>query len=325
MRRNVVLPLLIVVLLLAAAGVGAFFFLSGSIGGGGGGQTETVADAVPTPVPVTVIGARVDIPVGTVITDTATLLEPQQISQNEFNAQPNEFFTSEQISDVRGKLTLVPLIGGQPILRSQLTEPGLSQQIPPAEDGDVRRKAYPVQVDSLTGVADQVNAGDFVDVVVSRVFFYSVDGREFRYPTSKTLVQNAQVLRVLRPAPTSVDAEGGATAPPPGDAAPETAPALDAQGRPIADSSATGAEGTLREGRWVLIIAVTNQEAEILEYARGISEVDRDIARIALVLRGAGDTDIEDTTGISEDILFDQYGVPFPGINRLIIVSPGQQ
>ncbi len=324
MRPNVVLPLLIGVLLLAAVGVGAFFFFSGSIGGGGG-QIETVADVVPTPVPVTVIGARVDIPVGTVITDTATLLEPQQISQDEFNAQPNEFFTSEQIGDVRGKLTLVPLIGGQPILRSQLTEPGLSQQIPPAEDGEVRRKAYPIEVDKLTGVADQVKAGDFVDVVVSRVFFYTVDGREFRYPTSKTLVQNAQVLRVLRPAPTSADAEGAATAPPPGDTAPAAAPALDAQGRPIAAGSATGAEGTLREGRWVLIIAVTNQEAEVLEYARGISEVDRDIGRITLVLRGAGDTEIEDTTGVSEDILFDQYGVPFPGINRLIIVSPGQQ
>ncbi len=320
MRPNGILPLLIGVLLLIVVGVGVYFFLSGSIGGGGG-QIETVADVVPTPVPVTVIGARVDIPVGTVITDTATLLEPQQISQGEFNAQPNEFFTSEQVGDVRGKLTLVPLIGGQPILRSQLTEPGLSQQIPPAEDGEVRRKAYPVQVDSLTGVADQVKAGDFVDVVVSRIFFYTVDGREFRYPTSKTLVQNAQVLRVLRPAPTSADAEGAATAPPPGD----TAPALDAQGRPIAAGSATDAEGTLREGRWVLIIAVTNQEAEVLEYARGISEVDRDIGRITLVLRGAGDTEIEDTTGVSEDILFDQYGVPFPGINRLIIVSPGQQ
>lgn len=320
MRRNVVLLLFIGVLLLGAAAVGAFFFLGGLFGGGGN-RIETVADVVPTPVPVTVIGARVDIPVGTVITDTATLLEPQQISQNEFNAQPNEFFTSEQVGDVRGKLTLVPLIGGQPILRSQLSEPGLSQQIPPAADGDVRRKAYPVQVDSLTGVADQVIAGDFVDVVVSRVFFYTVDGREFRYPTSKTLVQNAPVLRVLRPAPTSEEAGGAATAPPPGD----TAPAVDAQGRPIRTDSAAAAEGTLREGRWVLIIAVTNQEAEILEYARGISDVDRDIARITLVLRGAGDTDIEDTTGISEDILFDQYGVPFPGINRLIIVSPGLQ
>ncbi len=320
MRPKVLIPLIIAVMLLIAAIIGAFFFLGGLFGGGSGNRIETVADVVPTPIPVTVIGARVDIPVGTIITDTATLLEPQQISQAEFNAQPNEFFTSEQVGDVRGKLTLMPLIGGQPILRSQLSEPGLSQQIPAAKAGEVRRKAYPVQVDSLTGVADQVRAGDVVDIIVSRVFFYTVDGREFRYPTSKTLVQNAPVLRVLRPAPTSEEAGGAATAPPPGD----TAPTLDAQGRPIRADSAAAAEGTLREGRWVLIIAVTNQEAELLEYARGISDVDRDIARITLVLRGAGDTEIEDTTGISEDILFDQYGVPFPGINRLIIVTPGQ-
>ncbi len=321
MRRNVVLPLLLALILLIGAGVLGLLFLTGRFGGGTANQPVDEI-ATPTPVPVSVLAARIDFPAGTVITDT-TLLEPVQISQAEFNAQPDQYFTSEQTSEVRGQLTLAPLISGQPILRSQLTEPGLSQQIPEAEDNEIRRKAYPLEVDNLTGVGDQIQVGDFVDAIMTYVFIYTVDGREFNYVATKTLVQNAQVLQVLRPA-VAPAAEGEAAAPPPGDTAPP--PQLDAQGRPITQTPE--AEATLREGSWVLVLAVTDQDAELMEHARGgslndgVTVVGR--SRIALVLRGAGDDVIEDTTGVSQDILFDQYGLPFPGSTRLVIDLPGQ-
>lgn len=324
MRRNVVV-LLLIALVLLAGGIGAVVFLaSGGFGGGTAQQPEDTV-ATPTPVPVSVLAARIDFPAGTVITDT-TLLEAVQISQAEFNAQPDQYFGSEETGEIRNKLTLAPLISGQPILRSQITEPGLSQQIPEAEDDEIRRKAYPLEVNSLTGVGDQIQVGDSVDAIMTYVFVYTVDGREFNYVATKTLVQNAEVLRILRPAAEEAAAAEGA-APPPGDAA--EPPQLDDQGRPIV--AETEAEATIRTGNWILILAVTDQEAELMEHARGGTLGEGDIgsvvgrARVSLVLRGADDIVIEDTTGVSQDILFDQYGLPFPGSTRLVIDLPGEQ
>src|SRR4029079_11445598 len=53
------------------------------------------------------------------------------------------------------------------ITRSDITEPGLSILIPTAQPNQPRPKAVPVSVDSLSGVADQVRPGDFVDILTT--------------------------------------------------------------------------------------------------------------------------------------------------------------
>lgn len=320
MRRGALIILIFGVLILAAAGVGAFFFLAGGLSlEPPDGELSATSDQ---PIPeepaedqVLVVFARVDIDVGTLISDTATLLERQGIPESQYEENPGRYFNSPE--EVRNKLAINQIFAGSPVLTSDVTEPGLAQQIPEADDDEPRPKAYPLEVDNLTGVADQVRAGDFIDIIMTYVYVYLVDNREFNYVSTKTLVQRAEVLRVLYPA-AGTEGTDGAAAPPPGDTG--GPPATDASGRPIAPEGEQAAR--LRSGTWVLLLAVTDQEAELLEHARGglVTEVGAiGRARTTIVLRGTGDDEIEDTLGVSQDILFDEFGLPFPGSTRLII------
>jgi pilus assembly protein CpaB len=277
--------------------------------------TPPAAQAPPTAVPLKrVVAARIDIPNNTVISDTETYLTLQEIPEPEYNAAPNTYFTS--VGELTNMLTLRQINATEIIRQDMITEPGLSQQIPPADTAeDARPKAYPLQVNNLSGVADQITQGDFVDVVmtfeVQRTIIrpslttdpatgqltLTIIEEPFTGKSTKTLVQNAQVLQILKPQPT--EGEGTPTAQPAG------APATGPDGQPIADPSAGGGD-TFTPGSWLLVLALTDQESEILEFARNSN------VPIALVLRGRGDTAIEDTAGATFDILVRQFGLPLP-------------
>jgi pilus assembly protein CpaB len=319
MRRGGVLILLIGLILIVGA-IALFLFLQpGAVGNLGGGAAA--ATTLPTEVPlVGLVRARVDIPANTVITDTVTLLEVIDVPQTEFDANQN----LSDVNEVAGKLMTRPFRANEPIVRSALTDPGLSQQIPTAEPDRARDKAYPFVVNNLTGVADQIKPGDFVDVVAT----FNVIRRQ-SYPTgtrieeqggvnvpvlereltdqtlnsTKTLVQRAQVLRVLKPEPAAeATPEGGAS-----EAGTENLPQVDASGQPI-DPNATGEQqgGTITAGAWTLILAVNDQETELMEFALASN------ARMVLVLRGAGDTAFEPTIGATLDLLVAEFGLPLP-------------
>ncbi|HWQ15912.1 MAG TPA: Flp pilus assembly protein CpaB [Roseiflexaceae bacterium] len=277
--------------------------------------TPPAAQAPPTPVPLKrVVAARIDIPNNTVISDTETFLTLQEIPEPEYNAAPNTYFTS--VGELLNMLTLRQINATEIIRRDMVTEPGLSQQIPPADTPDEPRpKAYPLQVNNLSGVADQITQGDFVDVVmtfeVQRTIIrpslttdpttgqltLTVVEEPFTGRSTKTLVQNAQVLQILKPQPP--EGEGTPTAQPAGP------PATGPDGQPVTDQTAAGAD-TFVPGSWLLLLALTDQEVEILEFAR-TSNVP-----ITLVLRGRGDTAVEDTAGATFDILVRQFGLPLP-------------
>lgn len=337
MRRGGVLILLIGLILIVGA-VALFLFLqpgaaSGIIGSGGG---DTVATALPTEPPqVEVVRARVDIPANTVISDSVTLLEVITIPQTEFDTSEN----LASVSEVEGKLTTRSFRANEFIVASGLTDPGLSQQIPTGEPDRPRDKAYPLIVNNLTGVADQIKPGDFVDVVAT----FSTTRRQ-SYPTgtsieeqagvqvpvlerelldfvansTKTLVQRAQVIRIVRPpvaeAPTP---EGGA---PPADTGSEL-PQVDESGQPI-EPGTTPPEGTtgsaITQGAWTVILAVNNQEVELVEFAIASD------ARVVLVLRGAGDTAYEPTIGVTLDLLVSEFGMPLPRPLPPRVFSPAE-
>jgi pilus assembly protein CpaB len=321
MRRGGLLILLIG-LILIVGGV-AFYLLVLVPGSGGGG--EPAVDVLPTEPPqVDIVRARVDIPANTVLLDAQSLLEVVQVPQNEV-VNLNQTFS--RISDIEGQLTLNTIRRGDDILSSQLTDPGLSQQMPTAEPERPRDKAYPFIVNNLSGVADQIKPGDFVDVVAT----FSIQRRQ-SYPlapsspgqdgaadpeqaadqatlrelldlqlnSTKTIVQRAQVLRVVRP---PVVGEGT-----PDDAAvaPESGslPQVDESGQPI--DPATGGTSSLTQGAWTLILALNDQEVELMEFALSTN------SRMVLVLRGAGDTDFEPTIGATFDLLISEFGVPLP-------------
>ncbi len=325
MRRGGVLILLIGLLLIVGA-IALFLFFPGAGGGLVGGPVPT--SALPTEVPeVEVVRARVDIPANTVISDSVTLLDVITIPQTEYD--PNQNFS--RTSDVVGKLTTRPFRANEIIVAAALTNPGLSQQIPSAEPDRARDKAYPFIVNNLSGVADQITPGDFVDVVAT----FSVPRRE-SYPTgqrveeqggvpvpvlersltdltlnsTKTIVQRAQVLRIIRPPVSTEATPDPATAPEQSSSLPQ----VDASGQPI-DPSSGQAPGQLTASAWTILLAVNNQEIELMEFALASN------ARMVLVLRGAGDAAFEPTIGVTLDLLISEFGLPLPRSQPPQVVS----
>ena len=319
MRRGGVLILLIGLILIVGA-VALFLFLqpgaSGGLLGGGAVPTSALATEVPE---VDVVRARVDIPANSVISDSITLLEVIRVPQTEFDPEQN----LSSVSEVEGQLVTRSFRANEVIVKSALTEPGLSQQIPTAEPDRARDKAYPFIVNNLSGVADQIKPGDFVDVVATFIVV-----RRQSYPTgqrieeqggvqvpvlereltdqtansTKTIVQRAQVIRIVRPA---VAAEGTPVDGAPADAS--SLPQVDESGQPI-DPAAGGAVAgsSVTQGVWTLLLAVNDQEVELLEFSLSTD------ARMVLVLRGAGDSGFEATSGVTLDLLVSEFGLPLP-------------
>ncbi len=317
MRRGGLLILLIGLILIVSA-VALFLFFQPP---GAPGSATDAPPALPTEVPqVEVVRARVDIPAGTVIADSATLLDVTRIPQPEFNESENY----ARISDVEGQLTTRALRAGEFITRNALTEPGLSQQLPTAEPDRARDKAYPLVVNNLSGVADQLKPGDFVDIVatfnVNRrqiiptgTDFVEVNGQQVErllteitdptFQATKTLLQRAQVLRVIKPAVAEGEPTPEAGAPPQSGSLPQ----VDESGQPITPGAeGAGVPSALTSGIWTLVLAVNNQEIELVEFALASD------ARIVLVLRGAGDTTFEPTLGATYDLLVSEFGLPLP-------------
>jgi pilus assembly protein CpaB len=342
MRRGGVLILLIGLILIVGA-VMLFLFFQGQIPGVAG-QDGSATSALPTEVPeVDIVRARIDIPANTVISDTASLLEVVPIPQTAFDPENN--FSS--VADIQGQLTTRQILANQPIEQADLTDPGLSQQIPTAEAPRPRDKAYPFIVNNLSGVADQIKPGDFVDVVATFVMTrrqsyptnltpgdgtaqpgspeaagtITRENLDLTYNSTKTIIQRAQVLRVVRPVVAAPDAT-----PEPGlePTASSSLPQVDASGQPIDPAVGGDTTGSVTQGSWTLLLAVNDQEVELMEFALATG------SRMVVVLRGAGDSTFEPTIGATFDLLVSEFGVPLPqslppnviGVNQALTPEP---
>src|SRR5690349_5864428 len=123
MRRGGRLLLLLGVVIAAAAAL-FLYFVQSSPG-------TTPANIAPTAVLTKqVVVARIDIPNNTVLTDTETFLDLSEIPESEYNANPNQYFTG--FAEVQGKLTLRLIQATEPIRPNDVTDAGLSLQIPVA-------------------------------------------------------------------------------------------------------------------------------------------------------------------------------------------------
>lgn len=313
MRSGGRLFLLLGVVIAAAAALFLFFLLPGQ-------QAAPVeVPTTPTAVPrVRVVVVRADVPANTLIADTETYLTTDEIPEPEFNAEPGAYFTNP--ADLINKVTLRPLIANERIRKSDITDGGLSLLIPTAAPDQPRRKAIPFQVNTLTGVADLITPGDYVDLVVSFKLtqVYLRPGLAFDSETktynvtfteddlldgsTKTLIQNIQVLKILRPRA----AEEGTPTPAPESAAPPTNPDGSVAGSGPAAAGGVPTGDTFVVGNWIIVLAVTDQEAEIIRYSL------QEASGMALVLRGRGDTAVEDTVGVTLSILVSQFGLPAP-------------
>ena len=310
MRRGGRLFLLLGIVVAAVLALGLFFILQTPT------PPPTDGGLVPTvELKKRIVVALINIPNNTVLSDTETFLELREIPETEFNAAAGQFF--ESMTDLQTKVTVRAITNGEPIRKADVVEAGLSLQIPPAQADQPRVKAFPFQVNNLSGVADQVKPNDFVDILASflvrRTFLRPgfnenneiiIIEEEFEGQTTKTLLQNVQVLQIRRPAPPEGTPTPGG--PPPAQQGP---PPTDASGQPAQAGptpAAGGDTGTFRPGDWLLVVAVTDPQAEILKFSIETG------TGITLVLRGRGDTAVENTIGATLDLLVSRFGLPLP-------------
>jgi Flp pilus assembly protein CpaB len=179
-------------------------------------------------------------------------------------------------------------------------------------------KAIAFEVDRVTGLDFLIQPGDHVDVVLAQsvqVLQPTVDTAELppaeqRFETIPGL-ENARTVktilsdrRVLYVSARNVAVQPAAT-PAPGEEAPP------AQEQPNIE-------------RVIIVIAGSAQDAEVIKFAQNQAG---NIGPLTAILRRTLDTDEEvpneETTGITIDILFEEYGIPIPDI--LVNLGPEEQ
>lgn len=271
--------------------------------------------SVPTQVPLrTVAVVNQDIP-------AYTTLNASNVATADIDASTALSNTTGEPSAIYGKMTLVPLTKGQQIETTQLTTTGFSDVLAKGE------KAFTLAVPERSTFGNSIAANDRIDVLwTASIEYYQkvpkADGKfdyeKQVYTTTKTLLQDIQVVRVIDlslPAPPS---SGGGV----------SGQINQASGQAPADSTAYNAANPASlyvpdaPYQAALVLGVTDQQAEVLKYARENGTLDFTLRSSALqknpdgsVVKDAqgqeirGDQDVEKTTGVSIDQLIKEYGL----------------
>jgi pilus assembly protein CpaB len=259
-------------------------------------QQETVAPTEPTT--VTVLVATQDIEIGDPV--TPDLVETQEV-------EPGAAVATRLAdpSQLRGQPALFRVPAGSQVTQ-ELIGVVLPGEVPLGEQLQPGEKAIAIQVERVTGLDFLVRPGDIIDIVTAQqitvlqetvdsaqaeegvpVRFETVPGLE-DVRTVKTVLQNKRVLYVSA-------TRSRATTPEPAEG--EEPPA-----QPPAEQVIENV---------IIVFAGTDQDAEVIKFAqRDLNE----LGALTVVIRHADDEEDEPTTGITIDILVEQYGVPIPGI-----------
>lgn len=269
-------------------------------------------NAASAPTPVTMVSVAVvnqDLP-------AYTVLDATNVGTVEVDPSTAMAGTSTSPASLYGQTTLVPYTKGQPILTSQLTSQGFSNVI---EKG---KRAYTLAVQERNTFGGSLSENDSVDVLWTHEFeviqmLPGPDGKPVEHkqllPTTKTLLQDIKVLRVISLRPVTPANSNTGTI--------ENTAARKTQ------NSTTTAYTSDAPVSTVLILAVNDQQAEVLKLANGYGTIDLALRSSApqkgpdgQVLKGPdgkdiiGDHDLEKTTGITTKVLVESYGLLLPEI-----------
>jgi Flp pilus assembly protein CpaB len=297
-KRSNRLVILVGVLLAVLAFVGIVILLNNT---GNGPQGEA-------PVKVEVLVATRDIELGEVVTaDDVDLIEvdPEDVVGTRIgdpSAIPNRPVLYPILTDQQISQEAFGTVGGQ-CIECQL-EPG--------------EKAIAFEVDRVTGLDFLIQPGDHVDIVLAQQVqvlqptvetadsppeeqrFETIPGLE-NARTVKTILSDRRVLYVsarnlvVQPAATPAPGE---EAPPP-------------QEQPQLDSV-------------IIVVAGSAQDAEVIKFAQNqLGNLGPLTAILRRTLDTAEEVPNEETTGITIDILFEEYGIPIPDI--LVNLGPEEQ
>ncbi len=292
MKRSNRLVILVGVLLAVLAFVAIVILLNQ--------REEAVA---PEEITETVLVATQDIAIGDPVT-------PDVVEEQEINPEAVQGAALGSASAVSGQPALFAIpagsqVTGEAIGLGTAADTNLAARLEPGE------KAIGFQVDSETGLNLLIKEGDSIDLILSQDVpavqetadsaanpdteapprFEPVAGLE-NLRSVKAILQDKRVLYVSDTkafAPQPVDADGDGVAdpeqPPP---APE-------------DQTSTA----------IIIIAGTEQDAEVVKFAQGQER------SITTVMRHADDDAIDETLGITLRQLVDEFGVLIPDIIQL--------
>ena len=301
MKRSNRLVILVGVLLAVLAFVGIVILLNRPTETGGG-PTDKVIVTVATD----------DIAIGDPVT-------PDVAHTQEVDADAVEQTRIADPSLLTGRPATVPIpAGGQITCEKAGTCAGIvnnvEAQLEPGE------KAIAFQVDRVTGLDFLITPGDHIDVVIAQdvtpiqqtadsvaeqqdnndapARYEAVTGLS-NVRTVKTIIQDRRVLYVSQTRATQA-----------------------VTGTPSASASA-GAPAPAQIDSVIIVFAGSDQDAELIKFAqRDLGEV----GQVTAVVRRIEDTDegVEDpaTTGITLNLLVEEYGVPIPDIIVLATQSP---
>ena len=285
MRRTSRLVLLLGIFLAALTFVVVLFLSNGP---SQNPQGQAGPTAPPTQLPVVV--AVSDIPLGTVVTADLLTTRTIAVPSIETNALGD-------VSQGVGKTTRTNIVAGQQVHATDFQNRAVPLTVPAG------KRAFPIQVNELTGVLNLLDVGDTVDLIISLrgdafpVVQVLTDGSvtvvsginplSIKLPL---LLQDVQIIGVL---------DAAAPAPAEGQAAPA------ASSKPVI----TGANK-------LLVLAVTPQQAEVLLFARTTGTLDA-------ILRPPSDAgQTTETTGIILKTLVDVYKILPPEIVQVPIPTP---
>jgi pilus assembly protein CpaB len=287
------LILLIGVFLAIVAFIGVILLLSTPSQTPDGNQGEVTKTKI--------VKAVVDIPLGTIVT-------ADMVTEEEVNLALAPGGAIHLAASAIGRTVRTNVLTGQIILETTFTgtATAVDIQVPPGG------RAFPLQVDQITGVGTLIKPGDYVDVVIgltaSSFPVVTVNPADqsitvvqgLNGTSVKMLLQSLQVIQTILP-------------PPP----------TDAQGQPVVSS------GVVLNGQQeIVIVSGTANQIEVLKYL----QMD---ANISLVLRSAADFQERDpvtnaviipvdeiTDGVILKTLIDKYGVLRPQLIEAILPTP---
>jgi pilus assembly protein CpaB len=262
-------------------------------------QKQPTTSTTPTELPT--VYAKVNIPLGTVITNDMVEARNQNV-----NVRPADAFGD--VGQVIGK-TVRTDVASQALLTPADFQAGAGGGQDVAHLLDPGLRAIAVQVDQSTGVGTLINVGDRVDLVVGftgadKFPVVTIDGVTHALTTVsginstsvKLILQNMQVIGTLVP-PTPVATTGS----------------TGSTGQPTATAPTTSLTGQQE----LVILAVTPQQAEVIKFA----QLD---GQISLVLRSPKDfldangaplaPPPDQTSGIILKTLIDNFGVLPPQV-----------
>jgi len=261
----------------------------------GGTGTNAQEQPTPTPVIIKVVAPKEDIKQFTILTnDNLGLVD---VDQRNVPTTTLNLVNQESV----GKMVLRDYKANEPVVTTDLQDPGVPQLL------DKGKRAFAVAIQEINTFNQSIIASDSIDLIWSRKFIISAytvppgggtaEKVEREAWSTKTLLQNIKVLRVvpLRTSSTTGTTNGVNSSQSGGNDAAKADQALQAQ-------FAATAPPTM-----VLILSVDDQQAEVIKFARENGQLD-------VALRATGDDEPGTTSGITDQILVNDYKVVVPDL-----------